>query len=138
MNETSGWGSNSTFARTAYPLMITVYLKRIVQTKLIYSTSLGYRNRMLPATGFYHRKNISRINNTGKENYKIRLIPFSLLSDVNAECLIYDHTYFLLQYPFGPCQNGGNLRDKNMECNKQHDKRKKRAAITLGVLTVSE
>lgn len=56
--------------------MTVVYLKRTVQTKLIYGKSVGYRNRMLPATGF--EQWIALLKET-------RLIPFSLLSDSNAE-----------------------------------------------------
>lgn len=56
--------------------MTVAYMKRTVQTKLIYGKSVGYRNRMFPATGF--EQWIALLKET-------RLIPFSLLSDSNAE-----------------------------------------------------
>lgn len=64
--------------------MIIVSLKRIIQTKLIYSKSLGYRNRMFPATGF--KQWIAFLK-------EIRLTPFSLFADVNAETHLWPHLF---------------------------------------------
>lgn len=52
MNETSVWGWNHTSARTVYSLMITVYLKRTVQTILIYSQPPGAQEQIASRSGF--------------------------------------------------------------------------------------
>lgn len=55
------------------------YKQSLVQTKLIYSKSVGYRNRMFLA-----------VDTLLKE---IRLIPLSLLSDLNAKSQLRPHLF---------------------------------------------